>query len=362
MKRWFVVLALVQLVILSIVGLIRFYLLARMSEAEVANSDYGLFLFCSSIASTVIPFVLGHHIDRGRYRDITLWGMATLSVMALWLLMVPPQSLILIACSFTLVASCVVVAVQLCLKAAVIEGSQNGNLARGNWLNQLILALSLLIPAGVHLLFYGGYEITQLLVVMLLLLLLAGIAVKLQLRNLFNASQSSRQIRPAQVVGILRQHLSQLNNLWYILLLLLMNFATGVLESYAMPKIQAEFGGDGIVYALLAVGSLYFIGSFVSLAIGKAPFISGPAAMYTLILVCCVGMMLAPSMGLLLAVCALFFMLHPHVFILTDSRIQSTVMRDVIGTHFSVLRVASFVMLSLGNLVVSATYLFTESL
>lgn len=355
-------LAFIQLVSLSVVGLIRFFLVAQMSQAGVASSYYGLFLFCSSIASIIVPFVIGHHIDQGRYREIVLWQMVILGSMALWLLSHPPQSITLLACSFTFIASCVVVAVQLCLKAAVVEGCTTDNFMRGNWLNQVVLALSLVIPAAVHLKFYGDYESTQLFVGMLCIAVMTGFVAKLKLPNMLNVHRLNQQVRPKQMIGVLRQHLSRSDNFWYVLLLLLMSFAIGILESYAMPKIQVQFGGNGLVYALLAVGCLYFIGSFTSLAINKIRFSNSLAVIYIVMVMSFMSILLTTSLTLLLVLCALFFMLHPHIFILIDSRIQHTVKHEVIGTHFSVLRVASFVMLSLGNLTVFMIYRLKESL
>lgn len=344
------VLAMVQLAILSTVGLVRFFLLAQMSQQGVAGGDYGLFLFCSSIASIVVPFAIGHHIDRGRYRAIAIWGVVMLSALAFWLLRSPPQSLTLMACSFTLVASCAVVAVQLCLKSAVVEGCQNGNWLKGNWLNQIVLALSLLIPAFAHLMFYGDYSIEQLSVGMLLVLMVTGLAAKSQLPKMLKVSGKSKRIKPTQALGILRQHLAHTDTMWYVLLLLTMNFASGVLESYALPKIQAQFGGDGIVYALLAVGALYFVGSFVSLYVCKIRALRSPITMYLLMMVFFIGLQLTASLHWFLMLCALFFLLHPHIYVISDGQIQRSAPSESIGTHFSVIRVASFVSLSLGNL------------
>jgi hypothetical protein len=61
-----------------------------MSNAQVAAGSYGLFLFCSSVPSIFVPFIVSRFIDEGRYRRVSLGGAIVLSMTAIISMVLQP--------------------------------------------------------------------------------------------------------------------------------------------------------------------------------------------------------------------------------------------------------------------------------
>ncbi|NQZ12678.1 MAG: hypothetical protein HRT35_36465, partial [Algicola sp.] len=303
MRSWFVYLLLSQLCVLICVGLIRFWYLAQMSSAQVAGASYGLFLFCSSVPSIFVPFIVSRFIDQGRYRRVSLCGSLALGVTAIVLMVLQPWvGLVPMACLFTFAASMVVVSSQLCIKSAVVQSADSSKgYAKGNLLNQVVLALSLFLPALIHLQANQFYSIDALMGGLLLCNVVTAAVLYHRIPQRLVSATAARltQVTPRQAWRILLNYLMSPVSAIYVWLLLSMNFLSGSIESYALPQIQQLYGGDGLVYALLAVGCIYFIGSFVSVAMRRLPaHLAGPKAMFVVLAVGCTAGILPPGGGL----------------------------------------------------------------
>jgi hypothetical protein len=130
------------------------------------------------------------------------------------------------ACFFTFAASTVVVSSQLCIKSAVVQSANDGNYARGNLFNQLVLALSLFLPALIHLQASQLYGIDGLMVALLLCSVVTTSVLYHRIPG-FLMSATARvltQVSLRQAWQILISYLMSPVSAIYVWLLLSMNF------------------------------------------------------------------------------------------------------------------------------------------